>query len=336
MSPFWVGVIRRFVAAPVLIVLTLALLITAPLWLIVVVLLSPLFPGRLRALRLISMAMLHLILESALLLVMFGLWIISGFGWKLRSPAFERTHYLLIKLYLKAFFAETRRVLGLELVVDGDHPDLSPGHPLLVCPRHAGPGDSFTIMYALMTWFHREPRIVLKDSLAWDPAIGVALNRLPARFISSSPPPGVSVEDEVGALAHELDGNDAFVIFPEGGNFTPGRRERGIARLRERGLDDMADQAEALTNTLAPRPGGLLAALENAPEADVVIVAHTGLDHLVTLRDLWREVATDKQLIMRWWCVPRAEIPEDRDGRIAWIYAEWATLDAWVEENKVA
>ena len=45
----------------------------------------------------------------------------------------------------------------------------------------------------------------------------------------------------------------------------------------------MADRAEQMTHVLAPRPGGLLAALDAAPEADVLLVAHTGLDHLVTV-----------------------------------------------------
>ena len=43
-----------------------------------------------------------------------------------------------------------------------------------------------------------------------------------------------------------------------------------------------------MTHVLAPRPGGVLAALEAAPDADVLMVAHTGLDHLVTVSDVWR------------------------------------------------
>ena len=106
------------------------------------------------------------------------------------------------------------------------------------------------------------------------------------------------------------------MIFPEGGNFTQKRRDRAIARLHRLGLDRMAARAEAMTNVLAPRPGGFLAALDAAPEADVVLVAHTGLDHLLTVGDIWRELPMDKQIVMRWWRVPRAEIPADRDGRI--------------------
>ena len=50
--------------------------------------------------------------------------------------------------------------------------------------RHAGPGDSFVLVHALVNWFDREPRIVLKDMLQWDPAVDVLLNRLPNRFIT--------------------------------------------------------------------------------------------------------------------------------------------------------
>ena len=89
-----------------------------------------------------------------------------------------------------------------------------------------------------------------------------------------------------------------------------------------------------MTNVLAPRPGGLIAALDAAPEADVVMVAHTGLDHLASVGDLWRALPMDKQIIMRWWQVPRDEIPAGRDERIEWLYAWWERVDGWVEEHR--
>ena len=126
------------------------------------------------------------------------------------------------------------------------------------------------------------------------------------------------------------------MIFPEGGNFTEKRRDRAIARLHRLGLERMAARAEAMTNVLAPRPGGFLAALDAAPEADVVLVAHTGLDHLLTVGDIWRELPMDKQIVMRWWRVPRAEIPADRDGRIDWLFSRWEEIDAWIDANRTA
>src|SRR4029078_7906814 len=129
------------------------------------------------------------------------------------------------------------------------------------------------LMYALMHWYHREPRVVLKDTMAWDPAIGIILHRLPSRFISPNPAAGEDIESQIAAMAHGLDANDAFVIFPEGGNFTPARREKGIQLLRGLAVHRMPERAERMRHVLAPRPGGVIAALDAAPDADVLLVA---------------------------------------------------------------
>ncbi|CAN5426427.1 hypothetical protein BH10ACT10_BH10ACT10_22790 [soil metagenome] len=325
---------RRIVLAPAVIALTVLILSTIPLWLVVAIVLSPVVPGRLRPLRLLSLLLMHLILESVMLVELFGLWIASGFGFCIRRPFFERIHYDLVQTYLVIFFREARRVVRLKIVTEGTPPDAFPGEPLLVCCRHAGPADSFTLMYALMHWYGREPRVVLKDSLQWDPAIDVILNRLPSRFISPGRGSAEGIEQQVGDLARNLDENDAFVIFPEGGNFTPERRQRGIDKLRRLGLESMARRAERMENVLAPRPGGLIAALDAAPDADVVLVAHTGLDHLLTVRDIWRELPMDKQILMRWWRVPREEIPDGREERIDWLFSWWEEIDDWVAEHR--
>jgi 1-acyl-sn-glycerol-3-phosphate acyltransferase len=329
-----IWLLRRVVVAPAMIALTVAVLVTLPLWLLAAAALSPVVKGRLRPLRLLWIALLHMVLESLILLELFGLWIASGFGLWIRRPFFERIHYDIAQSYLVVFFREARRVLRLRIVTQGPAPDAHPGEPLLVCCRHAGPGDSFTLMYALMHWYGREPRVVLKDTMAWDPAINVLLNRLPSRFISPNPKAGDDLETQIAELASNLDHNDAFVIFPEGGNFTEERRRRAIDKLRRLGLEAMAARAERMGNVLAPRPGGFLAALEAAPEADVVLVAHTGLDHLLTVADVWRELPMDKQLIMRWWRVPREEIPAGRDAQIDWLFTRWEEIDHWVERHR--
>jgi 1-acyl-sn-glycerol-3-phosphate acyltransferase len=329
-----IWVLRRCVVAPAMIALTLAAWVTLPLWLIVAAALAPVVPGRWRALRLLWMFVVYITLESVLLVVLLGLWLAAGFGRRIRTPYFEGIHYDLVQGVMWVLFAEARRVLALRITTDGPTPDSHPGKPIIVACRHAGPGDSFTLIHALMYWYHREPRVVLKDTLAWDPAIDVLLHRIPARFISPNPGEGEDLESQIKALATDLDEDDAFVIFPEGGNFTAARRDRAIARLRRLGLERMAVRAEQMTNVLAPRPGGFLAALDAAPDADVVLVAHTGLDHLLTVGDIWRELPMDKQIVMRWWRVARADIPPDRDGRIDWLFGWWERIDAWIDENK--
>jgi len=277
---------------------------------------------------------LHLTLESIILVELFGLWIASGFGLLIRRPWFERVHYDIVQAYLVVFFREARRVLRVKVETIGPSPAAFPGEPLLVCSRHAGPGDSFLLMYALMHWYGREPRVVLKDTLAWDPAVGILLHRLPSRFVRPHPGVGEDVESQIADLARNLDANDAFVIFPEGGNFTPKRRARAITRLRRLGMERMARRAERMKHVLAPKPGGLLAALEAAPEADVLLVAHTGMDHVLTLRDVWHSLPMDKRISMGWWRVPRAEIPTGRDDQIEWLFDWWERIDDWIEEHR--
>ena len=326
-------VVRRVVVAPLVVLLAVLMWALLPLLVLAAAVLSPLLPGRWRALRLLGVLVLYLSMEAMLLPVLWGLWLASGCGWRLRTPYWEGIHYDLVQGVMWTFFHQARWLLRLSVATDGPEPDAHPGTPLLVACRHAGPGDSFVLVHALMHWYAREPRVVLKDTLAWDPVIDVLLRRIPARFISTS---GGSdeMESQIATLAADLDEDDAFVIFPEGGNFTSARRQRGIDRLRRIGMERMAQRAEAMSHVLAPRPGGFLAALDAAPEADVVLVAHTGLDHLQTVGDIWRELPMDKRIVMRWWQVPRAEIPTGREERIEWLYDWWGRIDDWVGQHQ--
>ncbi|HEX6499439.1 MAG TPA: 1-acyl-sn-glycerol-3-phosphate acyltransferase [Micromonosporaceae bacterium] len=330
MPPWWV---RRLLLAPAVVVLSVVLVVTAPLWLLVALLLAPVVPGRLRPVRVLWIGFVYLLIEAAALITMVVYWVASGFGWKLPSPAFQRAHYRLTGRLLRLLFWQGRWALRTRIVIEGYDPDaLGADRPLIVLCRHAGPGDSFIVAHALINWYSREPRIVLKDTLQWDPAVDVLLHRLPSRFIA--PGHGEEAERQVAALAAGLDANDALVIFPEGGNFTPERWHRAIDRLRRMGLEGMARRAEAMTHVLAPRPGGVLAALDVARDADVVLVAHTGLDHLLTVGDVWREIPTDKTITMRWWREPVGALPAGRQGRIEWLYDWWARIDEWIERNR--
>jgi 1-acyl-sn-glycerol-3-phosphate acyltransferase len=328
--PTWV---RRLMIGPLVVVLAVILLTSLPIWLIIGVALSPLVPGHLRVPRLIWLAIVYVVWDAVALVSLAGLWVASGFGWKIRTPAFQRAHYLLTGKFLDVLFWLARWSLHLAVDIVGTDPDTAvPGRPEIVVSRHAGPGDSLILIHALVNWFDREPRIVLKATLQWDPAVDVLLNRLPNRFIS--PGRTGTLTREVGDLATGLDENDAFVIFPEGGNFTPRRRVRAIAWLKARGLKDLAVRAESLRNLLPPKPGGLLAALDAAPDAGVIFVAHTGLDRMITVADVWRELPMDKRLVMRFWSVDPEDVPTGEEERTSWLYDWWARIDTWIEENR--
>jgi 1-acyl-sn-glycerol-3-phosphate acyltransferase len=321
-----------------MVVLGVAAVVTLPITATVAAIASLVLPGaRGRPLRVLLIVVFHLALEAMGLVLLLAVWLLSGFGRRRRRPVFERWHYDLVQLYLRAMFWAAQHVLHVRVDVEGPDPSVYHDRPLIVCCRHAGPGDSFLLVHALTNWYAREPRIVLKDTLQWDPVIDIVLNRLPSRFLSpGGRGRGRRAEEEVGELAQRLDGNDALVIFPEGGNFTEHRRARAIERLRRQGFLDEAAKAEAMRHVLAPKPGGVLAALDSAGEADVVWVAHTGTDHLYTVADVWRALPMNTTIRMRWWRVPPQEVPAGRDERIDWLFSWWQRIDDWIADQRGA
>jgi len=87
-----------------------------------------------------------------------------------------------------------------------------------------------------------------------------------------------------------------------------------------------------------PKPTSLRpnSAIDAAPDAGVIFVAHTGLDRMMTIADVWRELPMDKRLVMRFWSVDPEDVPTGEQERIAWLYDWWALIDRWIEENRPA
>ncbi|ALJ18527.1 1-acyl-sn-glycerol-3-phosphate acyltransferase [Microbacterium sp. No. 7] len=344
--PVWV---RRLVIAPGVVLVAVAMLVAAPVWLLVALAITSLVPGIFRLPRVLWLVTVYLVLDSALLLAMFGLWIASGFGWRLRSAGFLSAHYAVASLFLRALFWMIGVVLRLRIIVTGDDAGESrvafgalfaSGAPLVVASRHGGPGDSFTLVHTLLNGVHRRPRIVLKDTLQWDPGIDVLLHRVPAQFITPSgfgaarTGGGSRVEEQIGALARGLGADDALVIFPEGGQVSEARRRSRIERLRRSGRRALADRAGRLRHVMPPQPGGVQAALQAAPDADMVFIGHTGLDRFQSLGDLWHELPMGKRITIRAWRVPRAEIPDERDAQAEWLFAWFERIDAWISTQE--
>ncbi|MGY1822932.1 1-acyl-sn-glycerol-3-phosphate acyltransferase [Geodermatophilus sp. SYSU D00079] len=332
----------RRVTGPLLVAALVAAVALLPALVVVAVVVSVFLPGRLRALRLLAFALVYLALEVAGLAAAAVLWVLSGFGRRLHTPRARTAHYTVLRLLLDTLMRAAQRLFALRLVTDGTSwsplDDGVPGstNAMVVLSRHAGPGDSFLLVHTLMDRDHlRRPRVVLKDLLQLDPLIDVYLNRLPNHFVSAGAAAGHG-EEAIADLARGLGEEDALLIFPEGANFTRHRRTRAIQRLRDRGLLSAVRRAEAMQHLLPPRPGGVVAALRSAPHADVVLVAHTGLEHLSTVRDLWRHLPMDKTLHLRWWFIPAAEVPRDEVQLVDWLYHWWETIDAWISTTSGA
>lgn len=328
--------VRRLVVAPLVMVLAIIVVLLMPIWLIVAAFVSRFVPGRWRPLRVLWFLFLYLELEALMLVVLFALWIASGFGAALRSPTWIERHYRVAGWWLRRIMGSARRTFSLHIDVAGEAEAGSEGRPLLVFSRHAGPGDSFLLVDAVLNRQHRRPRIVLKDSLRWDPCLDVVLGRVPCAFVPAGRRAGERVVAEIRSLSASMGPADGLVLFPEGGNFTPRRHAAAIEKLVASDRADLAERARAMQHLLPPKPTGALTAIEAAGEADVVFVGHTGLEQLVTIRDLWRGIPMDASIRARTWHVPAEKIP-DPALRETWLYDRWADIDAWiVDEGAVA
>lgn len=328
--------VRRLVTVPLMLAVLPVLVATLPLWLVLGAVASPFLPGRWRPLRMLWFAIVWVAVEWVALLWLLWLWLRSGFGRRIATPRWQNEHVRLLRWVLEMVYATARRTFRLRVVGSGPGGPLPRGRPLLVLCRHAGPGDSLLLVRALVTLAHRRPLIVLKDALQLDPTLDILINRLPSRFITPRPGVASDVEVAIGDLAASAGPGDAVVIFPEGGNFSERRRLRAIERLRTLGHADEADLAESWRNVLAPRPGGTLAALAAAPDADVLFVAHEGLEDLSSLADLWRGLPMDDVVEAQWWTVPAAEAPRTApvDAQVDWLFTWWGRLDAWITTRR--
>ena len=127
----------------------------------------------------------------------------------------------------------------------------------------------------------------------------------------------------------------AFLLFPEGGNFTEGRREKAISSLEKKGLDAYAEAARDMPYLLPPRPNGALTALQAAPEASVVMLGHTGLEDVQGPKDIWSAVPFSDPVFVRTWVIPASGRPADgREAQIEWLFRWWATVDRWIGTHR--
>jgi 1-acyl-sn-glycerol-3-phosphate acyltransferase len=324
--------VRRLILAPLLVVLELVLLLLSPVFALIALLASP-FTGGLRPLRLLAILEACVAYHLSATLAVFGLWVASGFGWKLRSQTMVRAHYAVMRWFVAGIYKIATRMAKVRVVFeesDETHEVLDDkSKPVVVLSRHAGEGETLFVLHELLTRHDRGPRVVLHERFRLDSMIDALGERLPNRFVD---PRGGDTEVEIAAMAEELDDTGALVIFPEGVNFSESTRQRGIERLEEGGWHRQAALAKEMAHVSAPRPGGTLAAIDAAPHCQVVIMGHDGFP--TGLKEVWDLLPEEQTIEVRLWHQPAAEVPGEREEQVDWLFGWWRTLDGWVDERR--
>jgi len=287
-----------------------------------------------RRARLFRAACLAVVLMWVDIRMLVGCWALWARTPDHSSPTWREDHERLFSQALDSLMYYARRWVRLEVRLADRMHFGADGEPLLALARHAGPADSLAIAWLLSRTAGRLPRIVLAEALRWDPGIDTILTRLESFFVPSGTGAGDDRLGGVVRMAGSLQADDVFVIFPEGQNWTPGRRAGYIRRLRERGDLARARRAEQLRNVLPPKTRGAWAARAARPEADVMVLAHVGLARLSTPRMIWDALPFDgRPLLVKTWTYAAADVPDEAEPFAGWLDARWGEVDAWVEAN---
>jgi 1-acyl-sn-glycerol-3-phosphate acyltransferase len=341
---------RRLISLPTLVLVLVLVLVIQPPALFIGGL-SRLRPGgRGRVARVALAAAVYTGVEIVGLGWSFLTWLrLLGRSAERRRVALTIGSYALLLRLLDWLYRAGKRVLGLRVVVvppPAGQAAIDPAtlreRPLIALCRHAGVGDSFLFVYGLLRAGFR-PRIVLKDTLAFDPALDVVISRLPHLFVTAHN----GSAEVIARLVADAEPGDVLVIFPEGGTFTPRRRLNALAWLRRNGPLVIARDSERLRHVLPPRTAGVRAALVTARHPRAVILAHRGLDHLISAGAIWRGIPLSAPVEVSWWSVDLGEAPlsatpvtarADSAGSAteefaAWLLSVWSQVDRWVGEH---
>ncbi len=252
-------------------------------------------------------------------------WMAAGFGTRLDQPSSIARHERLQRWSIDVLARRAEQLLGLRLDIDPVSASaLTPGPAIVLC-RHVNIVDASlpTLLYQRLGY--RTRGVIMAELLA-DPGFDLIYSRTGSVFIPrDNGPEAVAMVRELG---RSIDATTAIVIFPEGRLFRPDRLERAKTRLALENSERAARLA-SLGHVLPVRPSGVLA-LVDVIDADVVVIAHTGLDQYASFTELAKAVPLRDPIHVTAWRVPREQIPDGDAERIIWLDEQWLLVDNWV------
>lgn len=271
------------------------------------------------ALRLVSFGWLYLLGEAWGLLVL-------GLTAPLPRSLSEKATFGLQTRWAAWNFRAVRFMFDLEFVADGQD-QILPG-PIILLSRHASLIDTLLPAWFVSRNTDLRLRYVLKKELLWDPALDIAGNRLPNHFVDRGASDKEADLSAIRELARDLRGDEAVLIYPEGTRYSDEKRRRYGKRFNNK-TGRVAEIANGLQRVLPPRPGGTLALLEGS-SADVVVLAHRGLEGFARVKDMWTGGIVGSRIDVVFRRISRSRIPEARSERVKWLFETWSEIDAWV------
>ncbi len=317
--------------------------ITIPLYFLCFVLLLGLFPfiaplaaitdlarrSKLALLRMLTFLLLYFTFEVFGILASLVLWLVGGPWVSSNLERYVWWNFKLQCLWARVLAGGAFKIFSLRLDVEGleDYRH----RPLLLFTRHVSTAD--TVLPALLIAIPQEVmlRYVIKRELLADPCLDIVGHRIPNYFVRRVSGQTATELQAIRRLTEDLRPGHGVLMYPEGTRFTVEKRERILKRLEESGDQEALQRARSMPLVLPPRPTGSLALLEANPGADVVFCIHTGFESTMSMAQLWRGDLVKSRVRVKFWRVPYQEIPKDREALSAWMWDQWAEVNASLE-----
>ena len=324
---------RRAISVPAVYVGFLAMVVTAPIWVLVSLCVDLANSFRTTTLRAVFFLTVYLGCEVVGVTGSVVFWFLGAIRSSRESSheVYFRRHLAMQRWWAGTLLKVAIRVFRLKIRAEGlDALD----RPMILMIRHASIADALLANEFIGMPHDIHLRYVMKRELLIDPCLDIVGHRLPNYFVDRESDDPSSELAGMVQLFSGMRENEGVLIYPEGTRFTEGKRERVIERLSEQGKSELAARARALRHTLPPRLGGSLALLESNPGLDVVFCAHTGFETAGGPKDLLNGSMLDRDIAVRFWRVPLADVPVETSERATWLFEQWKEIDDWIELNK--
>ena len=283
--------------------------------------------GHLVTLRCALALTLYFVCEAVGILASFALWVFNGLWPGGTADRAVTWNLLLQRVWARALFSGATRVFRMQAEVTGE--EAVRRGPLFLFSRHASTLD--TLLPAVFVTQPYTLRLghVMKRELLWDPCLDIVGQRTRNAFIRRGSDERHKEIALLGQLATAVGERDGVLLFPEGTRFSPAKRERALTHLADTKQFARLARAQRLHHVLPPHRGGALALLERRPDVDVAFLAHVGFEGTASLNDIWSGRLIGRTIRLCFWRVPSTEIPQTAEGRVEWLDAQWARVDAW-------
>lgn len=317
---------RRFITIPLWLTLAVVLPVTLPVVVPILALYDVITGNRLSATRTMLFFTLFFVLEAVGLAIAFWLWIRRPFG--LDDRAYQIANRRLQSWWAKGLFWGPVRIFSVDVTIEGlEH--LEDRRPSVVLSRHASTLD--TMLPIAVVRELKLFRYVIKSELLVDPTLDYCAQRFPNVFVNrGSDDPEFEVR-KVLALGTELEENTAVVVYPEGTRFSEEKRARLLEKFQDK--PEMLAITQSLGHTLPPLREGGVRLVQNTPQADVVFVAHRGIDDAAAMSDLIKGGMTEAQLQVCIWRYPADEVPRTTEAVEDFLVENWQRIDRFVADG---